>query len=152
MSSATWGSPVHLKHHLKSPVALGLVTICIVMGTWIGLVVWGRLAGPTVDATDIVTVAGDLRAATRSRSCSTAAFRIDPVSIEQSLRARRFLFAQWTGLRPDRLVLRVQSLGEIAKRLGGMPKHGVLFLQVFNLLLALLQGLRRRLAFRVVSH
>jgi hypothetical protein len=45
-----------LEPHLKSPVAVGLVAICIVMGTWIGLVVWGRLAGPTVDATDIVTV------------------------------------------------------------------------------------------------
>lgn len=56
MSSANWGSLVHLNHHLKSPVALGLVAICIVMSTWIGLVVWGRLAGPTVDATDIVTV------------------------------------------------------------------------------------------------
>ena len=28
----------------------------VVMGTLIGLVIWGSVAGPTVDATDIVTV------------------------------------------------------------------------------------------------
>ena len=50
------GSLVDLKQHLKRHVALGLVAIFIVMSTWIGLVIWGSMAGPTVDATDIVTI------------------------------------------------------------------------------------------------
>lgn len=47
-----------MKQHLKTYGALAAVVICIVMSTWIGLVIWGRLAGPTLDETGIVTVVG----------------------------------------------------------------------------------------------
>ena len=47
---------VDLRQHLKSHTALCLAAIFIVISTWIGLVIWGRVAGPTVDATGIVTV------------------------------------------------------------------------------------------------
>ena len=40
----------------SSPALCLRHAIFIVMSTWIGLVIWGRVAGPTVDATDIVTV------------------------------------------------------------------------------------------------
>jgi len=46
----------HLKQHLKTYVTLAVVAICIVVTSWIGLVLWGRLAGPTIDETGIVTV------------------------------------------------------------------------------------------------
>ncbi len=49
---------IHLKQHLKTYGTLAAVAICIVMSTWIGLVIWGRLAGPTIDETGIVTVIG----------------------------------------------------------------------------------------------
>ena len=54
---ASLGSPlVRLTHVLKSHATLCLAAIVLVMSTWIGLVIWGRAAGPTVDATDTVTV------------------------------------------------------------------------------------------------
>jgi len=45
-----------LKQHLKTYGTLAAVVTLLVMSTWIGLVIWGRLAGPTVDETSIVTV------------------------------------------------------------------------------------------------
>ena len=45
-----------MKQRLKTYLTLAVVAICIVASTWIGLVIWGRVAGPTVDETGIVTV------------------------------------------------------------------------------------------------
>ena len=47
---------MHLKQHLKTFVTLAVVAICIVASTWLGFVIWDRLAGPTVDEAGIVTV------------------------------------------------------------------------------------------------
>jgi hypothetical protein len=46
----------NLKQHLKTYVTLAAVAMLIVVSSWIGLLIWGRLAGPTVDETGIVTV------------------------------------------------------------------------------------------------
>ena len=45
-----------MKQTSKTYVTLAAVAILIVVSSWIGLVIWGRLAGPTVDETGIVTV------------------------------------------------------------------------------------------------
>jgi hypothetical protein len=45
-----------LKEHLKTFGPLTLVAIYFVMRTVIGPMVWGRLAGPAVDETGVVTV------------------------------------------------------------------------------------------------
>jgi hypothetical protein len=46
----------NLKQHLKTYLTLAAVAMLIVVSSWIGLLIWGRLAGPTVDETGIVTV------------------------------------------------------------------------------------------------
>jgi hypothetical protein len=46
----------HLKQHLKTCVTLAAVAVLVVVSGWIGLLIWGRLAAPTVDETGIVTV------------------------------------------------------------------------------------------------
>jgi hypothetical protein len=45
-----------LKQHLKTCVTLAAVAVLIVVSSWMGLLIWGRSAGPTVDETGIVTV------------------------------------------------------------------------------------------------
>ena len=45
-----------MKQRLQTFGILGAVAIFIALSSWIGLVIWGRLAGPTVDETAVVTV------------------------------------------------------------------------------------------------
>ena len=47
---------IPLKQNLKTFVTLAAVAVLIVVSGWIGLLIWGRLAGPTVDERGIVTV------------------------------------------------------------------------------------------------
>jgi hypothetical protein len=101
---ADGGPLVHLKQHLKSYVTLAVIAICIVITSWIGLVIWGRLAGPTVDETATVTVIGYVdgnvgrhrrRFRHLVRTTSGAEYRmtfgeLHPVSSRLSVNYRRF--------------------------------------------------------------
>jgi hypothetical protein len=96
---------IHLKQHHKIYVTLAGVAICIVMSTWIGLMIWGKLAGPTVDATGIVTIIahehgsvgrrGEGRFRHRVRTTSGAEYQMTfgemyPVGARLSVNYRRF--------------------------------------------------------------